>query len=700
MLPHVAYNAPSAIIVGTIVANAMMGRDHNGEIKMSKLHKSLALLLASGATALSGPTAFAQGGASAGPTLEEIVVTARKREESLQDIPVAVTALTTKDIENRQMESINDVAKFAPGLLFSSTFGRSTERPVMRGLGSILAGGTVPTVESGVAYFVNGVYYPGDIQAIDMSDVQRVEVIRGPQSALYGRNTYSGAINFILKKPGDRTTAGVSFGADAEERRGSARISGPMTSKLAGSLSVRYNQFDGQRKNELTGKTIGKEQSFDLSTALNFTPTDNVEADVHLFTARNRDGTRPFFFQSPSLNNCYPGTRSLASYATTDTPNPYQYYCGEVKVPSKFYLNDEPVTQTIVPLPGLPASFNSGASRATGTGNYETTEALPFSGVNRDVTLVTGSYHWNVLGSGYNVVFNGGSRYDALKTGSDSDHSALNIIGPPVNGIRRLAYGSSSGWDRYRDWSAEAKLESPREQRVRWAAGVFHFEYEQRSYVIDYGSLNGQDNPYRIVDIANNAIYGLVEADFTDRLSGTFELRKAKERKGQIDYTQVTNLQIGPTVMTYDSRLRGNDRWNSSTPRATLTFKATPDVTLYANYAKGFKPGGFNGAAAINAGRPADERFLEEESTNYEIGAKALFFDRRFLVNLALFKIDNTNMQLTEAVPTAIGTTTSISTNQGNGEVKGVEIETKFAATDSLTLGLNYALADSKFTKG
>jgi hypothetical protein len=100
MLPHVAYNAPSAIIVGPVVANVMMGRDHNGEIKMSKLHKSLALLLASGATALSGPTAFAQGGASAGPTLEEIVVTARKREESLQDIPVAVTAISAG--RNRQ----------------------------------------------------------------------------------------------------------------------------------------------------------------------------------------------------------------------------------------------------------------------------------------------------------------------------------------------------------------------------------------------------------------------------------------------------------------------------------------------------------------------------------------------------------------------------------------------------------------------
>jgi len=96
-------------------------------------------------------------GASAAPALEEIVVTARKREESLQEVPVAVTALTSEDIANRQLQSIDDVAKFTPGLVFSKSFGRATERPVVRGLASILAG-TNATVETGVSYFVDGVY--------------------------------------------------------------------------------------------------------------------------------------------------------------------------------------------------------------------------------------------------------------------------------------------------------------------------------------------------------------------------------------------------------------------------------------------------------------------------------------------------------------------------------------------------------------
>jgi len=163
----------------------------------------------------------------------------------------------------------------------------------------------------------------------------------------------------------------------------------------------------------------------------------------------------------------------------------------------------------------------------------------------------------------------------------------------------------------------------------------------------------------------------------------------------------VKNLQIGPSVTTYDSRLRGKDRWTSTTPRATLNYKVSPDLTLYTNYAKGYKPGGFNGAVAISNGRPQDESFLEEESVNYEIGAKSVLFDRRLSLNVALFKTDVTNMQLTTPIQnSSTGAVTSISTNQGDGEVKGVEVEARFAATDNLTLALNYALADTKFTKG
>ena len=218
---------------------------------MYRRHSPVALFVSMSIAAFAGQGALAQSGSGAtqgGLALEEIVVTARKREESLQDVPLAVTAITSADIANRQVTSIDDVAKFAPGLVFAKTFGRATERPVVRGLASVLAG-TNASVETGVSYFVDGVYYQGDIGSLDMSDIERVEVIRGPQSALYGRNTYSGAINFVTRKPSDEFKGGVNGTFDPDERQMSARMSGRLTDSLAASVNMRYYDFDGQWKN-------------------------------------------------------------------------------------------------------------------------------------------------------------------------------------------------------------------------------------------------------------------------------------------------------------------------------------------------------------------------------------------------------------------------------------------------------------------
>ena len=497
---------------------------------MNKKTAPLALVLSMGATALTGQTALAQSAAAEsakGPTLEEVVVTARKREESLQDVPLPVTALTEADIDNRQLSSLDDVAKFTPGLVFSRTFGRATERPVVRGLASILAG-TNASVETGVAYFVDGVYYPGDIQNLDMNDVSRVEVIRGPQSALYGRNTYSGAINFVTKRPSEGTSGSVKASFDADERNLSAGLSARPADWLSFGLNGRFYEFDGQWTNKVTGRKVGDESTSSFGANATLTLTENTEFRVRYQHNRDRDGTRAIFFQSAGDNNCFPGTRSLGSYTTTSTDNTNQWYCGEVKA-RDVYLNDAPATQTVPDVLGIPrANFA-----------YDTRQALAFSGVARDLDLVTGSFRWDIMGSGYAVVMNGGYRDEDRKTGADSDHSQVNIIGANVNGIQPLATGSSSDRDRYKDWSGELRIESPQQDRFRWMVGVYHFEWENRKYRIDFASLNGQDRPYQIFDIYNTGYFGSVGFDITDKLAATFEMRNAKERKGQIGRAHV-----------------------------------------------------------------------------------------------------------------------------------------------------------------
>lgn len=657
-----------------------------------------AMIVSMGVAALAGQPTFAQSNAAEarGPTLEEVVVTARKREESLQDVPLPVTALSAADIANRQVTSLDDVAKFTPGLVFSKNFGRATERPVIRGLASVLAG-TNASVETGAAYFIDGVYYQGAIQSLDMNDVERVEVIRGPQSALYGRNTYSGAINFVTKRIGDATTGGASASFDGEERNISARVAGRLTDWLAGSVNGRYYDFDGQHVNQLTGRNVGDENSNSFGANLEITPTETTELRLRYQSTRDRDGTRPLFFQSGGDNNCAPGTRSLGSYNSTSTDNPNQWFCGEVR-PGAIYLNDAPVTRPILGVVGIPATLRG---QAPGALIYDTRQGVPFSGVHRDAEFASAGFRWDIVGSGYNLVLNGGLRDESLKTGSDSDHSSVNIIGANVNGIQPIATGGSSTIDTFQDWSSELRIESPQEDRLRWMVGVYHYEWENKTYRIDFASLNGQDRPYQLSDIYNTGYFGSIGFDFTDRLSASLEIRRAEERKGQIDWSQVVNNQAGPTAAaTYNSALRGNDEWKSTTPRATVDFKLNEDITLYAIYAKGYKPGGFNGAVAINNGRPADESFLQEESVNYELGMKSQWFDRRLVLNVGVFKMEIDAIQLTTPITNSVGAVTSIATNQGDGEITGLEIESRYAVTDNFTVGFTYALADTEFTTG
>lgn len=178
-----------------------------------------------------------------------IVVSARKKDEGLLETPVAVSAFSESAIENLQLESVDDIARFTPGLSFSKAFGRSSERPVIRGQANVLAGVQFG-VESGTAYFIDGVYYSGSIQNLDPNDLQRVEVIKGPQSALYGRNTYAGAINFVTRGGTEtfEATGKMRFGNHGT-RELAASISGPIAEGLTGRLSFRDYEYGGEHRN-------------------------------------------------------------------------------------------------------------------------------------------------------------------------------------------------------------------------------------------------------------------------------------------------------------------------------------------------------------------------------------------------------------------------------------------------------------------
>ncbi|MXW30235.1 MAG: TonB-dependent receptor plug domain-containing protein, partial [Chloroflexi bacterium] len=229
--------------------------------------------------------------ASAGGPIEEIVVTARKRTESLQDTPVAVTALTADQIAEFGVQSLADISKMTAGLLFDSEFTRGANRPVIRGQANILGA-------SGVSYFIDGVYVSGSIDDYDLDDIERIEIVKGPQSALYGRNTYSGTINIVTRSPGDEFRASVK-GEVAEDGQFLARasLSGPIGETLSGGVTLRHYEMGGHVTNRYDGKDIGIQESRSVSGVLEFTPNERLSMRGRAYWSERDDG-QPAIFAS------------------------------------------------------------------------------------------------------------------------------------------------------------------------------------------------------------------------------------------------------------------------------------------------------------------------------------------------------------------------------------------------------------------
>lgn len=644
--------------------------------------KTIRCLAATAAVAVSGgfpiESVFAQA------VLEEIVVTARKTEENLNDAPVTVSAFVAESISNLGVRDVGDIARFAPGLSFSSAFGRTTERPVVRGQGNILAGVQFG-VESGVAYFVDGIYYNGDIQSLDLNGMERVEVVKGPQSALYGRNAYSGAINFVTKRidrefQGD---IGVRMLEDGEVDA-TASFGGQLIEDVLGvRLSLRDYSFDGQWTNQVTQGDVGDEDSRSLDLLVDWTPSDSLSLRLRWRNQEDKDGTRPFFLQPATEHNCQPGFRSLAFWPLTASGNDNQYFCGEIKA-RPIALNDGPDADGVPnAIPGL----NEG-STFFGT-VYGTTSGVAFSGVERDLQAYNAVLDYE-FGGGYRLTVRAGYRDEERKSGSDSDYSPVNFILIP--GFESLF--ALSELDEYAEESYEVRLASPADRRVSWTLGAFYYDYERDNSDITFTGIDpvGASNmsPHASDDfIENRAWFGSLGWRVNDGFRITLEGRQASEEKSQEKpfFGRPGELQLFEDDADFDS----------FTARLTLDYVLDDDTLLYGIYSQGVKPGGLNGPEGVEVGSP---EYDEEESENFEIGVKRAFFDGRVQGNLALYFTDIVQYQLTTPATTPSGALDLVVTNQGDGEVRGVELDLRMAATENVEIGLTYALADSEFTEG
>jgi iron complex outermembrane recepter protein len=670
--------------------------------------------------------------------LDEIVITARKKEETLSDAPVSVSVVTSDQIAEQGLNSIDDFAKQTTGISFSQTFGRSTDRPVIRGASNVLAG-VQAGVETGAAIFIDGVYFQGDISSFDPTSLERVEVIKGPQSALYGRNTYAGAINYVTKDPSkDLTVGGRLRWAQFDEREVSATVSGKiLDDRLGFRVGGRYYRYGGQYTNQLSGKKVGSETTKSVYATLTFDIFDDLKMRSRISYQKDRDGPLALFLQGAADNNCKPGFRSarfrtaspfvpLAPAQLTST-NTNQFFCGVIKPqPNNIQLNTDPINLgTVSPV------FNALGIR----------DGTAFDGILNDQINMSNIVDWDIGGSGWTLSSLTGFRRNKNIFGTDSDHSnAFAYFGGTVASTlgTEPAFGNTNT-DYQRDFSQEIRLSTPQDASIRALVGGYYFK--QRFDTVDITFQSGRDGRPLGTDssgrstIKDMAVFGMVEWDITDNLTIAAEGRYAEEEKTLIERASfsatapfifvrgvnnpaLVDTSFGcttalinrvtttvPAVPNPGCSVGPKAKFSGFDPRLTINYQTDGGMLIYGVYASGRKPGGFNGTAGVTATLQTGQdfiRYLPEKSKGGEIGVKFDAFDRRVRASFAGFYNKLTNVQLTQAIPNPNGTgaLTSIVANSGNAKTQGFEVDIAVAASDTIRLNAGISYVDAKFTKG
>ena len=689
-----------------------------------------ALLL--GVSALATAPAWAQdqtAEADAPGGLTDIIVTARKTTESLQDAPVAVSVVTSDKIRDLGLVSLDDFAKQATGISFSQAFGRSTDRPVIRGQSNVLAG-VQAGVETGAAFFIDGIYYQGDIQGFDPESIERVEIIKGPQSALYGRNTYAGAINYVTKDPSDRfTISGRARAAEYDEAELAGSVSGPIIRDLLSfRAGGRYYTYGGQYRNQLTGKKVGSEETKSAYLTLNFTPMSDLKVRLRGYWQKDDDGPLAIFLQGASANNCKPGFRSTQfraaspfvplAPATLRLDNPNQYYCGTIQPqPNNVRLNTDPLF--INPTLGV-------------------RDGTAFDGIQNEQYQFQSIVDWDIGGSGWTISSLTGYRRNKNLFGTDSDHSDAfaYFAGTAASTLNTEPAFANTNRDKQTDFSQEIRFSSPVDKPLRAMVGGFYFKQRFNSRDITFASgtaaLPLGTDLSNFSTIEDRAVFGLLEWKPLEGLSITGEIRYQEEIKTQIDRgtfsatspfilaagvsadrltqfgctTALINRGPPPAGTLPGCSVVPRAKFTGTDPRITINYQTPGGTLFYGVFATGRKPGGFNGSAGIIAtAQSSGSNFItyaEEKTESYEIGTKWQTVDRKFGGSLALFRNDLTNVQLTNAIPNPAGNgaITSIVSASGDARTQGFELELNATPTRGLFFSAGITYVDAKFTSG
>ena len=633
---------------------------------------------------------------TASATLEEVVVTARKTAESLQDTPISVTALSGDRLEDMGLSRITKLQNVTPNLVFQNTpaySGAGNNAAVyIRGVGQK---DFVPTIDPGVGIYVDEVYLGRSAGAVlDMIDIQQVEILRGPQGTLFGKNTIGGAISITTTKPNEEFGGKVDIKVGTDERR---NIRGVLNVPLSDTLFARGSfgslQQDGYVFRPFDDKDLGNQDTLMGRLALRWVPSDTFTADLSFDYYDDETNGPPLLITRvdgfPESATAIPGgnfpfINNLFAGFSPDFGGPNPIVCTFPNAPSACFTSANAVT---------------GNNTNLGTGpNYSEME-------NEAVSL---TLTWDLDAFTAKLI----TSYRSLdgEFANDRDGYPQNDGQPAVPGLPILVNPVTHYFDTFKQdqFSVELQLTgSAIEDRLRWVAGVYAFEEDGENInPVDFTTVSLQSGGY--FDYSSEAVFAQATFDFTEKLSVTAGMRYTKEDRDYLPDQYIEEMPLGglpfpcfnsdgsTKICALGDRAVPYETVNNSisenTPMVSISYSFTDDVMLYGTYSEGFKVGGFT--QRIFPPEPSLPAFGPEYVDSLEAGIKAELLDNSLRVNLAVYSADYSDLQILISEPSRVGPYT---TNAGDATIDGFELEINYLSQNGVLIDLAVGYTDAGY---
>lgn len=595
--------------------------------------------------------------------LQEVVVTAQKRAENIQDVSIAISAFSAETLAALGWTDITQVASQTPNLDIKYVWGNSMPVATIRGIGM---NDFQANSKPGVGFYVDEVYLPSiALMGLQLFDMERLEVLKGPQGTLYGRNTNGGAINYITRKPTQESTAYVkgSFGRfDRFEYE--AAMGGALSETISGRLSVfGVQQGKGHVLNRVSGKKHGEVDINAWRAQLRFQPSDSLDVNVNVHGGQ--DSSQGAYFQHVGFWN---------KGATGATPAASRF-CSAVLRGQRDPANCVDILQY------------SDKDNNIYAGDYTARNDLVYNGnkINFDDWDLDNSS----IGGGINVAY---EMENGMTLTSISSYEKYDRFQPKESDAQPLLFLDLYFASAIEAFAQEIRLASSGEGSVSWIVGA-HYTDESvaedppRVLFVDNFLVNRAQVIYD-QDQSQVAGFGQVDWRLAEDLKLTVGGRYLREK---INFTsessflrppnfdQATRIVLAsvPGVVNVAGQapipVTGKTENNASTWRVALDWKPADNMLLYASASKGYKGGGFNGGFVTNIAQWVP--YKPEDVRAYEIGFKSDWANRRLIFNGAAFYNDYTNLQAVSSRPSAAGVVQNFLANVSEAEIYGTEFD-------------------------